>query len=55
MHRILTWVRHPVSNSVSEGMNENIQDIRRQACGFSNMQTFFCMIFLRQGDLTYKV
>lgn len=55
MHRILAWVRHPVSNSVSEGVNKNIQDIRRQACGFSNVQTFFCMIFLRQGDLTFRI
>lgn len=55
MHRILAWVRHPVSNSVSEGVNKNIQDIRRQACGFKNVRTFFCMILLRQGDLTYRI
>lgn len=47
MDRIMTWTRHPVSNSVSEGVNKNIQDIRRQACGFTDVHTFFCMIFLR--------
>lgn len=53
--RILAWTRHPISNSVSEGVNKNIQDIRRQACGFTDVQTFFDMIFLRQGNLVYRI
>ena len=52
--RILAWTRHPVSNSVSEGVNKNIQDARRQACGFTNARSFFNMILLRQGDLTFR-
>ncbi len=52
--RIVAWTKHPVSNSVSEGVNKNIQDIRRQACGFTNIRSFFNMIMLRQGELTFR-
>lgn len=52
--RIVAWTRHPVSNSVSEGVNKNIQDIRRQACGYTNMRSFINMILLRQGALTFR-
>lgn len=54
LSRILSWTVFPVSNSVSEGVNKNIQDIRRQACGFTDVHAFFNMIFLRQGDLTFR-
>lgn len=54
MDRITAWVRHPVSNSVSEGVNKNIQDTRRQAYGFMDTDSFFNMILLRQGDLTFR-
>ena len=53
MDRIIAWTRHQVSNSVSEGINKNIQDIRRQACGYTNDRNFFDMILLRQGDLFF--
>lgn len=54
MDRILAWTRFPVSNSVSEGVNKNIQDIRRQACGYTNHRNFFNMILFRQGGLTLR-
>lgn len=54
LDRIVAWTRHSVSNSVCEGVNKNIQDIRRQACGYGNVASFFNMILLRQGDLTYR-
>ena len=54
MDRILAWTAYPISNSVSEGINKNIQDIRRQACGYRNLRNFFDMILFRQGDLTYR-
>lgn len=54
LSRILAWTVFPVSNSVSEGVNKNVQDIRRQACGFKDVHSFFNMIFLRQGDLTFR-
>lgn len=49
--RIVAWTRFPVSNSVCEGINKNIQDIRRSACGYRNHDNFYDMIFLRMGDL----
>lgn len=54
LDRILAWTRYPISNSVSEGVNKNIQDIRRQACGYKDIGSFFNMILLRQGDLTFR-
>lgn len=54
MDRIMAWTSYPVSNSVAEGVNKNIQDARRQACGFSNFRSFFNTVMLRQGDLTYR-
>ncbi len=52
--RILDWTIFPISNSASEGVNKNIQDIRRQACGYRNVQNFFQMIFLRQSELVFR-
>lgn len=54
MERIIAWTRFPISNSVSEGVNKNIQDIRRQACGYTNVTNFFNMILFRQGNLTFR-
>lgn len=54
MDRVLDWTVFPISNSVSEGVNKNIQDIRRQACGYRNIQHFFQMIFLRQSELVFR-
>ena len=35
-------------------VNKNIQDVRRQACGYKDVDSFFNMILLRQGDLTFR-
>ena len=51
---ILAGSRYSVSNSVCEGVNKNIQDIRRQACRYKDVDSFFNMILLRQGDLTFR-
>ncbi len=54
LDRIVSWTRYSVSNSVCEGVNKNIQDIRRQACGYKDVDSFFNMILLRQGELTFR-
>lgn len=54
MDRILSWTAYPISNSVCEGINKNIQDIRRQACGYTNLRNFHNMILFRQGGLTFR-
>ena len=48
---IVSWATFRVSNSVSEGVNKRIQDIRRNAYGYRNVQCLFDMILLRLGDL----
>lgn len=54
MELITNWGIHKVSNSVSEGINKKVQDTRRQAYGYRNVQNFFHMVLLRQGKLTYR-
>ena len=54
LDRILVWTRYSVSNSICEGVNKNIQDIRRQACRYKNVDSFFNIILLRQEDLTFR-
>lgn len=54
LDRILNWTRYPISNSVCEGINKNIQDARRQAYGYRDAKMFYNLIFLRQGDLTFR-
>jgi len=53
MERILAWTKFKVSNSVIEGVNKNIEDIRRQACGYGNIQHLMDMIYIRQGNLEF--
>lgn len=45
---------HGVSDSVCEGINKKAQDTRRQAYGYRNVQNFFQIILLRQGDLVFR-
>lgn len=54
LDRIMNWTRYPISNSVCEGINKNIQDARRQAYGYRDVEMFCNLIFLRQGDLTFR-
>jgi len=54
MDRILDWAIFPVSNSVAEGINKNIQDTRRQACGYTNLKNFAYMIFIRQSEIVFR-
>jgi len=50
-HRILTFIDTRASNAVAESINRSVRQIRNWACGFSNIQHFMNLIFLRLGDL----
>lgn len=54
IERIMAWALFPVSNSVSKGINKNIQDIRREGCGYRNLHNYFDMILLRQSCLKFR-
>lgn len=37
---ILTYLKHQITNAVSEGLNSAIQTIKKMACGFRNREHF---------------
>ena len=48
---ILTYNQHPVTNAMSEGLNSQIQKIKRMACGFRNIENFKTAIYVHCGGL----
>lgn len=48
---ILTSYQHPVTNAMSEGLNSQIQKIKRIACGFRNIENFKTALYFHCGGL----
>lgn len=48
---ILTFLKHRITNAVSEGLNSSIQTIKKMACGFRNREHFKIAIFFHCGGL----
>lgn len=48
---ILTDYQHPVTNAMREGLNRQIQKIKRMACGFRNIEHFKTAIDFHCGGL----
>lgn len=48
---ILTFLKHHITNAVSEGLNSTIQTIKKMACGFRNREHFKIAIFFHCGGL----
>jgi transposase len=48
---ILTFLKHRITNAVSEGLNSTIQTIKKMACGFRNRENFKIAIFFHCGGL----
>jgi len=48
---ILTFMKHRITNAVSEGINSMIQTIKKMACGFRNRDHFKLAIFFHCGGL----
>ena len=53
-NEILTYFTHPYTNAVLEGADSVIQNIRRRARGFRNMDHFATMVYLTCGKLDLK-
>ena len=45
IENILTYYQHPVTNTMSEGLNSKIQKIKSMACGFRNIENFKTAIY----------
>jgi transposase len=48
---ILTYLRHGITNAVSESLNSKIQWVKYTARGFRNFQNFVTAIYFHCGDL----
>ena len=49
--QILNYFDNNYTNAVAEGINNNIQSIKRRAKGYSNIENFIMMIYLIAGKL----
>jgi transposase len=48
---ILTYLKHRITNAVSEGINSTIQTIKKMACGFRNRERLKIAIYFHCGGL----
>ena len=48
---VLTYIMHPITNAVSEGLNSKIQTIKKRAYGFRNKDRFKIAIYFHCGGL----
>ena len=46
---VLTYIMHPITNAVSEGLNSKIQTIKKRAYGFRNKERFKTAIDFQCG------
>lgn len=51
---IVAYFEHPYTNAVLEGVNSVVQNVKRRARGFRNMDYFATMIYLTCGKLDLK-
>jgi transposase len=51
LQNVLTYVAHPITNAVSEGLNSKIQTIKKKAYGFRNPDNFTTAIYFHCGGL----
>jgi transposase len=51
LSQMLNYVRHRITNTVSEGLNSKIQTIKKKAYGFRNRENFKTSIFFHCGGL----
>ena len=51
LENILTYLKHRITNAVSEGLNSRIQWVKATARGFRNQQNFINAIYFHCGKL----
>jgi len=51
--KILTYFKHPISNSASEGINAKTQMIKADARGFRNYENFRIAILFHCGGFKF--
>lgn len=51
LYGILTYCKHRITNATTEGINSQIETLRKAACGFRNKQRFRTVILFHLGGL----
>ena len=51
LENVLTYIKHPITNAVSEALNSKIQTIKKRAYGFRNKERFKTAIYFHCGGL----
>lgn len=51
LYGILTYSKHRITNATTEGINSQIETLRKAACGFRNKQRFRTVILFHLGGL----
>ena len=51
LENILTYLRHPITNAVTEGLNSKIQTIKSNARGFRSFENYRNRILFFCGKL----
>lgn len=51
LYGILSYCKHRISNATTEGINSQIETLRKAACGFRNKQRFRTVILFNLGGL----
>ena len=51
LKNILTYLKHPITNALSEGLNSKIQWVKYTARGFRNFDHFVDAIYFHCGGL----
>ena len=54
LENILTYLRHPITNAVPEGLNSKIQSIKSNARGFRSFQNYRTRILFFCGKLSLQ-
>jgi len=52
---IMNYISSRISNGVLEGINSIVQSLKASARGYRNIDNFMTMIFLRCGDLNFRL
>ena len=52
LENLLTYLEHPITNAVTEGLNSKIQNIKSAARGFRNFKNYRTRILFFCGKLS---
>ena len=51
LDKILSWYDYPMTNAFAEGLNSQIQKVKADGCGFTNVDNFTDFCYFRFGRL----